>query len=243
MPSGLAQAKARVTASSRSAQSAMPAKPASSGPAPGRGAGRREGRGDPWPAVRESQNVGRFHPPLNAFRQGRVVDAAVLPADDQRDPLPGEGVECRQRGEHVGGQGVVDERDAADRADRGEAAWQRREVLRRGGEPLVVGDLAAQFLVACRRGECPQDGAGDQRVATVVPSREVQWSHPGRARLVGLADPRDRAARAGRRAPGAVRCRRWRRSGPRPAATSRKACRRSNARRRRATEGDRGAAR
>ena len=50
---------------------------------------------------------------------------------------------------------------------------------------------AGQFAVAGGGGECAQHGAGDQRVAPVVPAGQPQVVHPGRTGFVGLADPLD----------------------------------------------------
>src|SRR6185312_12412700 len=104
--------------------------------------------------------------------KGGVVDAAVVAADDQGDAAAGEGVQRGQGGQHVGGQAVVDEADAADRADRGEPARQR----------LVAGRGRTQRggLGGARHAEGGQAAAGDERVAPVVPAGQAERIHPRR---------------------------------------------------------------
>ena len=153
--------------------------------------GRREGRADPLPAVRKGQNVRRRLPARHSSRQRGVVDAAVLAADDQRDPAAGKGVEGGERRQHVGGQAVVDEADPVHRADGGEPA----------GQPLVPGGGGAQRLVVVRAfdAEGAQHAPGDQRVPPVVPARQPERVQPRRAWLVGFQHPLD----AGREQAGA----------------------------------------
>ena len=118
----------------------------------------------------------------HALRERGVVDAAVLAADDQRDPPAGEGVEGGERRQHVGGQRVVDERDAADRADRGEAAGQRGEAAAAAASrsSSAAGGQAASPAAAARararRGRSARCGGCACRAGPGGPSRSAPGS-------------------------------------------------------------------
>ena len=106
-----------------------------------------------------------------------------MAADDEGDAPAGEGVQRGQGGQHVRGQAVVDEGDAAGRADRGEPARQR----------LVAGRGRAQrgVIGGARHAEGGQAAAGDEGVAAVVAAGQAERLHPGGGGVVVLADPVD----------------------------------------------------
>ena len=140
---------------------------------------------DAGTAVGEGQDAGGRGAGHHAGGQRGVVDAAVVAAHDQRDPAVREGVQRGQRGQHVGGEAVVDEADAGHGAGRGEPARQRLVAGRRRAQPVIV---AGTRLDQAQR---DQAAAGDERVAAVVPAGKAERLHPVRARVVALADPLD----------------------------------------------------
>src|SRR5579872_7346782 len=81
-------------------------------------------RVDAVAAAREGIYPRRVATRCHSMCQRRVVDATVVTAGYQRDPLAGERVERREGGQHVRGQAVVHERDAVPDADGGQAARQ-----------------------------------------------------------------------------------------------------------------------
>src|SRR5205823_599793 len=96
--------------------------------------------------------------------QRRVVDAAVVPADDERDAAAGKRVQGGQGGQDIGGQAVVDEGDAVDGGDRGQPA----------GQVLVALGRLAQLGVVGPDTHGGQAAARDQRVAPVVLAEQAE---------------------------------------------------------------------
>ena len=107
-------------------------------------------------------SVGAVRAPRRSAER-RVVEPAVVPADEQRHRVGLEGLERGLRRQHVGREAVVDELDRSDVAERVAAAGQALEPLGRLGQRASSSDL--------RDAEGPQHGAGDRRVARVVRSR------------------------------------------------------------------------
>ncbi len=168
--------------------------------------------------------------------QRRVVDAAIVPADEQGDGAVGEGGERGLRRQHVGREAVVDELHPADHAERAEPAGQSVEAGRGPRQRLLVRRARDPQTRRARRGR-------SRRCARCAgPARPSAADHAPSRATSSVVHPADvRAERSGLRAEalvGAVghghrHARAW------CTATT---CRRSSARQCRASRGGRATA-
>ena len=200
------------------------------GPRPARPCAVAYGLPDARPVVGHGDDERGRGPRRDRPAERRVVEPPVVPTDEQRHGPVGERLERGLGRQHVGREAVVDELDRCHRAERTAAAGQPVEA------PAAAASRASSDAPGTPRPASTARATAALR-ALCGPVRPRAADQAGVPLHLGLVDPADVGAEERRRARAAPRPHPWRGPAPHRAWCTATACRRSSARRSRASPG------